>query len=325
MEPTIVNPAPPTPPAPNKINKFVIIGLVVFAVFVLCLVGYYLSQVKNPKTGTSYLPKLFDLSKLQTLTQVGTTYVTKTGVLKSKTGSKTDDTYVLVPPQGNPITISLPPNSDLTTLSNLVNQVVVVTGTYDETTDTLTVTDPADVVISTLAPSGLGSLPFNLPNQGEPEPMGDDGLSETGAVDPTANWRTFTESSNAYSLKYPGGWKLRVGTSSGQSATILKLSDTSQGKVDLPGNTQVYPEYTIVVSSPQTFKTPGGTTSVFSIDGKSGIIFQEGEAPAMLTVSVQVRNNGKNYSFVYSAVAPAQTSTKYVDVFKQILSTVKFN
>ena len=108
---------------------------------------YVNKEVPSPSPTASVIPTPYLISKV--------------GILKLKS----DQTYILILPQGNILTLTLPENSDL---ANMNNQRVLVTGMLDPTNRTLTISGPADIeLLRPIIPS-----PSPLPSEAPALPAG---------------------------------------------------------------------------------------------------------------------------------------------------------
>ncbi|MGD0523331.1 MAG: hypothetical protein ABSA43_02120 [Candidatus Microgenomates bacterium] len=82
--------------------------------------------------------------------------ISKVGILKLKA----DASYVLILPQGNTLSLTLPQNSDLT---NMNNKRVLVTGMFNQQQNVLTVGNSSDIELLKPIPSTTPILPSPSP------------------------------------------------------------------------------------------------------------------------------------------------------------------
>jgi hypothetical protein len=121
-------------------------------------------------------------------------------------------------------------------------------------------------------------------------------------ADPTANWKTYTNTEYYYSLKYPNDWNLRLFAGSQEQATTAS-SFAIEGPYQNIQTLQGGPDYSITVKV--VAKQPADVST-----------------PDKLTSS-KVLSNNKYLEFDLISSIPNRTITD-TQTFDQILSTFKF-
>jgi len=147
----------------------------------------------------------------------------------------------------------------------------------------------------------------------------------TATTDPTANWKTYADPKGTYSFKYPDDWKLTLNQIGGGQVILLDKIDTTQPKVGLPDGSLKDASYEINFSFPANNVVIPSNAEKYIISGITGSKYSEGCGGCSgAETFVVVTNNSQTDSFSYGAQASADTHTKYMTAFDQILSTFKF-
>jgi hypothetical protein len=137
------------------------------------------------------------------------------------------------------------------------------------------------------------------------------------------NWKTYKNQKAGIAFQYPPDWVLTTGESNHMVIGLTK-KDLTQEEVILPGDSKEPATYLITIElPPNTGILIPAQTEKMTIDGKTGVRYLEGVAPASGPATFVVVGNSQ-YVFTYGAMAHEDTHTKYLKTFDQILSTVKF-
>jgi len=155
---------------------------------------------------------------------------------------------------------------------------------------------------------------------GSPEPS-----AQAATPDPTTNWKTYTDPKGVYSFKYPDDWKLTLNLANGHQIILLDKIDTTQPKVTLTDGSEKDASYEMNFSLPDNNVVIPSNAEKYTVSGIVGSKYSEGCGGCSgASTFVVVKNNNLTYSFSYGAQANLNTHTKYLAVFDQILSTLKF-
>ncbi len=158
----------------------------------------------------------------------------------------------------------------------------------------------------------------------------------TKVDDPTADWKTYTNSSGRYTVNYPSDYKINVGESIGVDGVITKKPDTYV-QVISPAIAKANGNFVIDIDSAETtyntvgeyidaklwcmdIKSSNGTP--FTLGGTTGLIYEQTSCGPRGSTNIYVINNGRIYSISIEATADYKVIKP---IYNQILSTFTFN
>ncbi|MEK7450661.1 MAG: PsbP-related protein [Patescibacteria group bacterium] len=154
--------------------------------------------------------------------------------------------------------------------------------------------------------------------------------SPTPTLDPTANWKTYTNAVAGYSFKYPNDYQVMENQKKSVDGVTVNVPNTtvilSSVLPNLNTNMQIgihYENQLNNLSGDEVAKKFGLSTNptIYTIDGKSGFIFTETPlGPYGSTIIYIIRNN-KSYTFTIESQVSYAQYKQYLD---QILSTFRF-
>lgn len=160
-------------------------------------------------------------------------------------------------------------------------------------------------------------------------------------VDTTQDLKTYANKAWGFSFSYPLDWVLEEVTSQTDAdflSLILKFEDATQDKIQVY-STEQYPMYSIQVMARKNTKglsakeeyvsqfinPPEVAIKEISYGGLPGVEYPEPTAPASgSSTAVLLASDTNLYSFIYSAMATTATHTRHLDVFTNVLESVKF-
>ena len=171
-------------------------------------------------------------------------------------------------------------------------------------------------------------------------------LAETPTIDPTANWKTYTDSQNQYSVKYPPEVTMgdyREGMYSGIHLLLIGPTQTASGRIqtslfdgvsiktlvitNVSISLRDYAEQRRVAESQSAPKDdPQPTVSKLTevlIGGKSGHHYAVDDQGRVAQVNL-VSLNGNILQIVTRSAGSPKFERQYINLIDQILSTFKF-
>jgi hypothetical protein len=158
-----------------------------------------------------------------------------------------------------------------------------------------------------------------------------------------ADWQTYQNEDKKLSFQYPLDWQFNLILDEPEMfGAELKKEDSEQEKI-LVYEEEMVPFYSIninVSSNPQGLSARESRLNQFAaasreaeeaklislkVNGQEGVKYLEGTAPASgSSMVVVVAYGDKLYRFTYSALATPETHEKFLNVFDQLLASVKF-
>lgn len=173
-------------------------------------------------------------------------------------------------------------------------------------------------------------------------PQGDK-KEEVVLEEKTADWKEYQNQERKLSFKHPLDWQFSLINDTPQMfGAELKKEDESQEKI-VVYTEEMVPYYSInisIVNNPKGLTAREHRLSQFGassrareeanlvdvrVGGQEGVRYSEGAAPSSgSSIMVAVAYSGKIYRFTYSALATEETHQKFLEVFDQLINTVKF-
>lgn len=148
-------------------------------------------------------------------------------------------------------------------------------------------------------------------------------IKPTISVDPTANWKTYTNNKFHYSFKYPNQWIVREESVSNNQNILSSQFFITYSKYDEELNITVFNKNTGPGYS--QYITPYTTPSQIKFAYVEGTVFETdftGEAGRLFRQEFQFTKDNYGYNIVYNIYKEEKDYGKHI--FNQILSTFKF-
>lgn len=161
-------------------------------------------------------------------------------------------------------------------------------------------------------------------------------------ADETENWKTYTNTKEGFSIKYPDQWDLQ-NPSGPSDPTTIKFVGPVLGESNIPE--PVRPSAWVIIGGPgkattasevvdNSIKQISSQDPNFKLSSREKIKVDGVDAEWTIgfpsrsgTVQVYALKNSKVYEFFfdpYDPIIKEWESTKYADIFRKMLSTVKF-
>jgi len=157
----------------------------------------------------------------------------------------------------------------------------------------------------------------------------DSSLVATPTIDPTANWKTYTDQEFGFSFKYPPLWRHEINRINQYAGFFLVGTNPDFFSVDHPGNEIL--AVGGVHESKCTYKDakegclpkigPDTRFDFFTIDGRSAVRTFNGKPPMESLVTVGIWVNPSDNQIIPIVIFNSDRAKPYFD---QILSTFKF-
>jgi hypothetical protein len=141
-------------------------------------------------------------------------------------------------------------------------------------------------------------------------------------TDPTANWKTYTDSKWSFSFKYPSGWTYKLGETNPITGLVTFNTNLASGNK----NTNYIFEVVLETESNfnQWSKNSGQTTTL-APQTINGLIYEKYIVADMYySLDYILKENGNIYRFVVYPYDTNQYPAELKDNIDQILSTLKF-
>ncbi|MDO8620930.1 MAG: hypothetical protein Q7R31_01480 [Candidatus Levybacteria bacterium] len=142
--------------------------------------------------------------------------------------------------------------------------------------------------------------------------------NQNQTVDPTANWKTYTNGSLKFSVKYPNSWNEKGPISNNDNTLVYLNANESFGQGPEPVKYYVW----ITADNLPNVKLTKESIGEYTVYKTNELPSRSGALNAFIT------EDGKKYISVsltpYDLKQPFPSQDKYVDIFNQILSTFRF-
>lgn len=154
--------------------------------------------------------------------------------------------------------------------------------------------------------------------------------SPTSTIDPTANWKTYTNTKYGYTLMYPQEWQiLTPGLSDATTSSLPTINSPCELTTELVCS-QIVVNINEKLEAPNTISNKTNT----KLDNKDATAFQISQpnvnGNGMLRYAVETKQNNYTYTITYSETQKDghfitdMNDWKNKKIFDQILSTFKF-
>jgi hypothetical protein len=159
------------------------------------------------------------------------------------------------------------------------------------------------------------------------------GLEKKSAEEETqipSGWQEYQDEERKLAFAYPPDWQFSVFTDQPKMFGISVKKDDPYYSINItvqdnPQGLSAKEERLSQFMAGTSRETEAAKLLEIMVDGQKAVRYAEGAAPASgPSTVVSVAYAGKIYRFTYSAMATQETHEKFLDVFDQLMQTVKF-